>query len=88
MLLYLSFALEGAVKILLRCLLGLLDKPMQKDHLTVAHAKDHPSDSVTVEVAADLPGAIAKGSAVRMAKRLTKLDFLDVLSDPKPFSSR
>ncbi len=54
---------------------------MQKNHMGVAHAENHPRNPVAVEAAAHFPKAIAKGSAVWTAKRPTKLDFLNVFSN-------
>jgi hypothetical protein len=36
---------------LLRRLLRLLDEAVQKDHVTITHAEDHPRNPVAIEIA-------------------------------------
>src|SRR6266516_1631795 len=76
---HLSFALQRELDVLLRRLLCLLDEAVQKDHMAIAHAKDHPRDPVAIKVTSYLPQAVSKRSTMRTPDWPAKLDLLNVL---------
>src|SRR5947208_4327091 len=76
---HLSFALQRELDVLLRRLLCLLDEAVQKDHMAVAHAEDHPRDPVAIKVASYLPQAVSKRSTMRTPDWPATLYLLNLL---------
>src|SRR3977135_1733485 len=76
---HLSFAFQRKVDLLLRRLLCLLDEAVQKDHVAIAHAEDHPRNPVAIKIASYLPQAVPKRSTVRPPYWPAKLNVLKVL---------
>jgi hypothetical protein len=65
--------------VLLRRLLCLLLKAMQKNHVTIAHAEDYARDPTVIEIAAHFPQAMPKRSTMWTPNWPAEFDFLDVL---------
>ena len=68
--------------------LRFLDQSMQKDHLTLMRAKDHPCNSTLTEVCPDFPKPVLQGSNQRYPQRPAYLGRFDVPAYPQPILIR